>query len=134
MRFSHCTVEDLNRAIAAANAEHGYQLHAEVASITNKSGTAFNARIVPDTSRVHGARRSAPSPWQDGRAVKAACWHAHRDVLAALFAAVPDARVQSSFADYRGQADFLLKFPATRAHEVGSQIMPSRICDLCNCQ
>ena len=133
MKFSHCTPADLDAAIDAANTAHGYALHAEIASVTNKAGTSFNARIVPDSSRVHGARRSAPTPWNNGRAVKAACWHAHRDVLAALFDIAPEARVQSAFADYRGKADFREKFPLTAAPNVGSQIMPVRICDLCEC-
>lgn len=131
MRFSRgITPNDLKAAIDAANVAHGYALHAEIAG---GNGGAFNARIVPDSSRDHGARRSADTPWRPGRRVKAACWHAHRDVLLALFDRKPDGRVQSAFADYQGRDDFRRKFPLTASHNVGSQAYPQRICDLCSC-
>jgi hypothetical protein len=66
-----------------------------------------------------------------------ACWHAYRDVLAELFRQFPNARVQSgnSFSVvYRGAADFAVKYPQTGRENIGSQMQPITMPELCDCE
>lgn len=63
-----------------------------------------------------------------------ACWHLYRDVLAEVFRRYPDdAVVRTSVAVYRGQAGFLATYPATRYVNVGSQMEPVTLPELCQC-
>lgn len=92
-------------------------------------GTGRNsvvARLRVSDCRGAGARTS-PS----GRHGPYACWHAHRDVLAAMFAAHPDATVRTVLAVYRGRDGFERDYPATRHGQVGSPTVPTCMTDLC---
>ena len=80
-------------------------------------------------SRDPGAHRS----WS-GRRTVAACWHAHRDVMAAVFERNPAARIVSSFADYEGRERFEREFPGTYYHQVGSMMQPADYGELCDCE
>jgi hypothetical protein len=73
-----------------------------------RDGRAISFTLTVKRSDGPGARRSAT-----GRRISAACWHAHRDVLGAIFRVAPDGRVKSAFADYRGALDFEDKFDQT---------------------
>lgn len=84
------------------------------------------ARLRVSDSRGTGAR-TAPS----GRHGPYACWHAHRDVLRALFEAHPDATVRTALAVYRGMEGFERDYPATEYRNVGSPAQPARMPDLC---
>lgn len=82
--------------------------------------------------RKHGySTRNDGTPRTAGSAV---CWHGHRDFLMALFCAHRDARVRSSFADYRGYADFEEKFDETYYHNVGSVMRPRYAGEMCDCE
>jgi hypothetical protein len=59
------------------------------------------------SSKGEGARRSAPTPWRNGRRLVAASWQAHYDVMLALFDAGAT-RIKSSMADYRGAPHYSL--------------------------
>ncbi len=87
---------------------------------------AFTLRV--SSSKAPGARRSG-----SGRRSVAACWHAHRDVMAVIFDRNPAARVKSAFADYRGKEAFEDLFPNTGDHNVGSMMRPVMIEDCCDC-
>jgi hypothetical protein len=89
-------------------------------------GANFTLRV--ESSREAGARRST-----SGRRLAAACWHAHRDVLRAIFDAAPNARIRSAFADYDGRDDFERSFPQTYHHNAGSVMMPASFGALCDC-
>ncbi|AXK35781.1 hypothetical protein DVA86_27270 [Streptomyces armeniacus] len=89
-------------------------------------GNSVVARLRVSDSRGVGAR-TAPS----GRRGPYACWHAHRDVLAGLFVAHPDARIRTALAVYRGRDGFERDYPATRYRDVGSPMTPARMTDLC---
>lgn len=84
-----------------------------------------------------GSRTSASvfSTRADGapRRVSAACWHAHRDVMAAIFARYPDARIRSHAADYRGAEAFAAEHEATAWANVGSLIYPRAFAECCDC-
>lgn len=43
----------------------------------------------------------------------AVCWHGHRDFLRALFRKLPDARVRTALATYRGAEHFETTYPET---------------------
>ena len=75
-----------------------------------------------------GGRRS-----NTGRKIAAACWHAHRDVMHAIFDLNPDAVLVSALARYEGQEDFLDKFPDTGYTNIGSQYQPLDMEDACEC-
>lgn len=126
MQFRNVTRADIDIAIDDANRAGGYALHFEE---TSARGKVITGRIVPDTSFSAGARRSAA-----GRRLKAACWHAHRDVLQSLFTAKPDARVTTSMADYRGLESFRRQFPHTAYHNIGSTFNPVEYRDACDCE
>lgn len=126
MLFTRCTTTDVLQAIEKANAAGGYELSFD---FTSQRGASFRGRIVPVSSHVKGARRSA-----SGRRICAACWHAHRDVLAALFDAVPAAKVSTAMAVYLGQLGFERQFPKTYWTNVGSESMPATYGQLCDCE
>jgi hypothetical protein len=76
-----------------------------------------------------GGRRS-----HTGRKVCAACWHCHRDVMAAIMAIVPKARIKTAQADYRGREDFNDKFESTGYNNCGSMMEPLDYRDSCECE
>jgi hypothetical protein len=71
------------------------------------------------------ARTGTPGPY--------ACWHAYRDVLAALFRHHPDARVRTRMATYRGQAGFEEDYPETAVMDSGRPGRAVYMPDLCRC-
>lgn len=92
------------------------------------SGNRFQGRLWVQSSRGPGARTS----WS-GRRTPAACWHAYRDVLMAVFQEYPDARVRTGLANYRGRDGFLRDYPATGERNIGSRLQPAYMPDLCEC-
>lgn len=90
----------------------------------NRAGTRFKGRVVVRDSHGAGARTS----WS-GRHGPNACWHAFRDVIAALFADHPDATVRTMLARYDA-SNFARVYPPTGLIDVGrSMTMP----ELCQC-
>jgi hypothetical protein len=74
-----------------------------------------------------GARRS----WS-GRRQTAACWHAYRDVLAELFRRYPRATVITSMARYDGREGFERNYLTTADINIGSQMQPAYMPELCD--
>ena len=103
------------------------------------SKTRFSARVMlkqtgyqmglPKEKLAPGQRRSASSQ----RRIYAVCWHAYRDVLAAVFDINPDARVYTALAKYKGKQAFYELFPETGYQNVGSMMNPAYMTDLCDC-
>lgn len=91
-------------------------------------GRGFRGRLRVKDSRGAGARMSAT-----GRHGPYACWHAYRDVFAAIFAEYPDARVRTGMARYDGREGFEANYPATAYINIGSQLDPVHMPDLCLC-
>ena len=96
-------------------------------------GTALRFTLRCKSSREPGHRMSA-SPFSPSRHLVAACWHAHRDFLRALFHEAPDARVKTAVADYRGQEGFERTFPGTAGRNIGSIMAPVAMADACECE
>lgn len=93
-----------------------------------KDGRAVSFTLTVDRSDGPGARRSAT-----GRRMSVACWHAHRDVLRAIFGVCPEARVKSAKADYRGVKDYENKFDSTGDINIGSIVNPMALRHGCEC-
>jgi hypothetical protein len=86
------------------------------------------ARLAVVKSTGPGARRSST-----GRRMPCACWHAYRDVLSAVFDAFPDAVIRTSMAVYRGHAGFTETYPETAYQNIGSELYPVTMPQLCEC-
>ena len=81
------------------------------------------------SSRDKGAKRS-----NTGRRVAACCWHAHRDVMIALFDANPEALLVTGLARYEGRSGFEALYPATADVNMGSLAQPMYYADACECE
>lgn len=96
---------------------------------TNKDGTLqCTARLAVTDSHGQGSRTS----W-NGRHGPYACWHAYRDVLAAVFFRYPRAVIVTQFTTYRGMEGFLAAYPETAHQVVGSVMNPVTMPELCEC-
>lgn len=128
MKVYQVTIEALAAIVRTVSAEQ------YAGNIVFKNGpnqatkNCVNFTLTVADSNANGSRRS-----NTGRRIAAACWHAHRDIMQAIFAAYPDARLHSALADYRGQSDFLASFPATGATNCGSIANPLRADNACDC-
>jgi hypothetical protein len=96
--------------------------------LPERSGRAVLFTLTVRRAADPGGRRS-----NTGRKICAACWHCHRDVMAAIFAIVPDARIKTGWADYRGREDFNEKFDDTGNTNCGSVMEPLDYRDSCEC-
>lgn len=92
------------------------------------SDNRFTARLRTKSSRGSGARLS----WS-GRHIPAACWHAYRDVLEAVFEEYPDARIRTAMATYKGRQGFRENYPGTAYKNIGSMMAPAYMPELCGC-
>lgn len=128
MQMRGLALADFERIIKQVSAD-SYAGNVAVADDAHEGGRLVTARLRVLESRGDGARRS----WT-GRRIPAACWHAYRDVLAALFEEYPRASVRTAMAVYRGREGFEQHYPATADRNVGSQMQPAYMPDLCDCE
>lgn len=100
---------------------------------SSKDGTPrCTARLAVRDSRGPGSRTS----WK-GRHGPYACWHAYRDVLSEVFRRYPDAVIRSGTSwrvTYRGREGFLATYPDTAYRNVGSEVSPVTMPELCECE
>lgn len=99
----------------------------------SKTGASFTLRV---EDRTRGGWRFTSGGLGDQRRSVLACWYAHRDALAGLFAAFPEAVVHSSLGregaiTYRGRSGFEETFPGTGSRNIGSDYCPAYMPDLC---
>ena len=92
-----------------------------------KGNFLFFTLTVRDSSGP-GGRRS-----HSGRRVAAACWHAHRDVMRAMFESYPEALLVTALARYEGRVGFERDFPATGDTNIGSMAAPLPMRYACEC-
>lgn len=118
------TREDLLRALSVVNAGYENNVAFNRLDFDGDSRTNFTLRVY--SSQEKGARHSGT-----GRRMVSACWHVHRDFLAALFELAPDARVRTALADYRGRASFEEQFKETGQRLVGLGVV---LRDACECE
>lgn len=122
--IDEATIVDTVRKVSELH--YGGNLTIKNSATLSPNRARFTLRV-RDSSYL-GARR-APS----GRRTPAACWHAHRDVMRALYGHNAYARIQSAIADYKGCDHFMATFPSTGRVNVGSIMQPCRMQDLCEC-
>lgn len=127
MDITGITFDQMTVIVARVSADYdgNLTLHHDAKPLTSRS---FRGRIVGVKSDGPGTRRS----WS-GRRGPWACWHAYRDVMLAVFAENQNARIRTSLADYKGEADFLEKYPATAYKNIGSMMAPAYMPELCDC-
>ena len=108
----HVTLEQMNAALEAANATHGYNLIWK--SGPKPIGRRFQFTLRSEKSGIRGASVSA-----SGRRSVAASWHAHGHFFDMLFAQAPDAVIRTARATYR-KGDARVDF------NVGSMMCPQQ--------
>lgn len=120
--------DDIATALNMANAYYG-------GNLTFKNGPDWTSgTVVRFTLRVESSGQAGAARGFSGRRSTSACWHAHRDVLAALFTLRPDAVVSTAVAKYEGASGFLDRFPDTAWRNVGSHMQPLYMVNACDCQ
>lgn len=67
------------------------------------------------------------------RRTAAACWHAHRDVMRAIFKRAPAALLVTALARYEGSEGFEHEFPYTGNLQIGSMMNPRTRRESCEC-
>lgn len=67
------------------------------------------------------------------RRMSSACWHVHRDVMIAIFDMNPNAKLKTSMIYYKGKEHFYDTFEETGKKNVGSQMFPVTLPELCDC-
>ncbi len=117
------------------------QLRATVAEVSRKR-YADNLTLnysephnthVSFTLRVDSSKGPGHRIGHTGKRMIAACWHAHRDVMKALFARYPEMRLVSALANYRSESDFIRSFEATGDKNIGSMARPMFMSEACEC-
>lgn len=103
-----------------------------------KIGRAFSFGLRPLTSlgKIDGDykyQRTSASGFRPERRVFAVCWHGHRDFMRALYARDPEARIKSALADYKHSDHFEGTHEDTAYRQVGSQMYPMQMREVCNC-
>jgi hypothetical protein len=119
---------EISDAINRAGETYGVHVHNDAKPLYYGSGKGYRGRVIAESSRVRGARRS----WS-GRRTNAACWHAYRDCMYAVFAIDPNAVIVTAMARYDGLAGFEKNYPETANHNIGSMVQHAYMPDLCEC-
>jgi hypothetical protein len=83
------------------------------------------------TMRVASSHGRGARLGHTGRHIVAACWHAHRDLMRAIFAKHPDARLVSCQAVYNGRNRFEQEFERTGDKNIGSIVQPMYYREAC---
>ena len=89
-------------------------------------------RVYEFTLKVRGSA-VVGSAFGYRRRTRNACWHLHRDVLAALFTLHPYATVRTRETVYIGQSDFDATMAATGERNIGTMADPVRMIRACSC-
>jgi len=118
-----------------------------VAAQIDGMGRRFKVKLLPDVPaecytaggrRKRGERGHAPyqrtsAGTHDERRVHAVCWHGFRDYFRAVYKREPDAVFRTAIDTWRGADDFEARYRASGHHNVGSQIYPRAMAEVCAC-
>lgn len=129
------TVADVIREVSAESYAGNLEASRCESNGRDRAGnpkTRFTIRVRSSFEPGHRLGQQI-TPNGNRRRVPAACWHVYRDVLAALLARNPDARLVSAQGDYRGARAFLDSFERTGDSNIGSQVSPLAYRDACEC-
>lgn len=130
------TTNDVERALAKANESYRGNLKFKTGPTESgkKRKKVHFTLSVNGTQPRNGAPASGSRRTQGGRRVAAACWHAHRDFMEALFDLRPEAVLVSCQARYEGRSGFERDYPETGYNNIGSQFEPLAYRDACDCR
>lgn len=128
MRISGIEPHQLRAAVSTAGKEF-YNDNLTFRREPDKIGNWLHFTLRVKDSHEPGAHRAAVS----NRRTASACWHAHRDVMRAIFRAAPDAVLKTRLASYRGSEGFEHEFPATGTANAGSMMQPQPRNTCCDC-
>lgn len=127
MIVSGVTAQDIRDVVAKLNAtDYDGNVVIERLDTLNQKGTRHTLKLGTADSRKHGSRRAG-----SGRHGKWLCWHGFRDVVRAIMAVNPDAKVRSAAAVYNGSVGFERVYPSTAERNVGSWVEPAYMPDMC---
>ena len=132
---------DLRAALEVANyAYQGNLCFREEPEPLTLSRQSWRVRLnVKDLSGLGRRRRESLSWWERSwwerkeRAIRSACYHAHRDFLYAVFERAPHARVVTSLIVYEGLSHFEAIHRRIGRLNVGTFFEPVRFEDCCGC-
>jgi len=131
MKIKGITEAQLRAAVQSAGKEF-YDDNLQFNREPEKIGNWLHFTLRVKNSSKPGAGRSS-SMFSRGRKQVSACWHAHRDVMRAIFRARPDALLITQLAHYEGSAGFEHEFPYTGTQNCGPQADPIARQDCCEC-
>ena len=127
MIVSGVTAQDIRDVVAKLNAtDYDGNVVIERLDTLNQKGTRHTLKLGTADSRKHGSRRAG-----SGRHGKWLCWHGFRDVVRAIMAVNPDAKVRSMKAVYDGSVGFERVYPSTAETNIGSLYQPAYMPDMC---
>lgn len=127
MIVSGVTAQDIRDVVAKLNAtDYDGNVVIERLGTLNQKDTRHTLKLGTADSRKHGSRRAG-----SGRHGKWLCWHGFRDVVRAIMAVNPDAKVRSAAAVYNGRNGFESVYPSTAGVNVGSMAQPAYMPELC---
>lgn len=146
MIVTGASVEDIAVIVRAVSATR-YNGNVEIRDISDKSSsrtvrTSFTLRVKDGHAGNKGAsgRASAYSRPRNGGGPRglicsplSACWHAHYDVIEALFSQTETVKITSALATYT-PGDFHREAIVTSRMSMGPPTMPIYPTDLCECE
>lgn len=127
MKLWNVPAEELTRIVTTVSNE-AFDGNVVFKREPERTGRAVSFTLTVRKAADKGGRRG-----HSGRRVCACCWHGHRDVMSAIFAEYPDARLKTAQADYRGRDEFEAEFEGTGYANIGSMVEPLHYRDACDC-
>ena len=123
----------------------GFGIDSALESCAIRLGLRANVRQIASTTyrvRVLPPSAPAPNPYQrvrpmlgdKVRKVAAVCWHGYRDYFREAFQLSEHLRFETALADWRGEADFESRYPASGAVLLGSGWCPIPYMLACTCR
>ncbi len=126
MKIKGITESELRAAVQTASDEF-YRGNIVFRREPEKVGRFLHFTLAVKGCGGRGAHHTAQ------RRTAAACWHAHRDVMRAIFKLAPDALLITMLARYEGSEGFEHEFPMTGAQNAGSMMQSRLRQDCCKC-
>jgi len=128
MKIKGITEPQLRRAVRNTGIEF-YDNNLQFNREPERQGNWLHFTIRVKNSHEPGSGRG----FHNNRRLVSACWHAHRDVMRAIFKTAPDALLITALARYEGSDGFEHEFPMTGTQNCGSMMDPRQRQEMCEC-
>lgn len=134
-RLSDDDIYDVASEVGVTIALAQSRVHGRPPIYTKGRARIFTLKPDPSTRDENGnySYQRTSVGFREGRRVHAVCWHGHRDFMRGIFRRDPDARIKTSWDDWRGQQDFEDRMGATAWRNIGSMMYPTFAKDACLC-